>query len=588
MSPRRTLLLAMAALLCLAGTPTLSSSAEIPPLEQRAAWFRQDRFGLFIHWGIYSLIGQGEWIQDTGKIPVTEYEQLVPKFNPSEFNAAEWVAAARQAGQKYIVITAKHHDGFCLFDSKLTDYDVMSSPFRRDVIRELTDECHKQGLRIGYYYSIMDWHHPDYLPRRKWEAATRPVAEADFNRYLEYMQGQIRELMSNYGRVDLLWFDGGWEHQSLEDREKFADIIRIARELQPQLLVNDRAHIGGDFQTPEQYIPATGLLGADGQPALWEACLTMTTGHGSYSPTAWWGYDKNEKAFKPTEELIQKLVDVCSKGGNLLLNVGPMPSGRIQPEMTERLQGIGSWMDQHSEAIYGTTASPFRRYPFFGRVTTKGDVLNVVLFDWPENQKLLLPGLKTAVTDCRFLAKAGPTGEKLPVQVSEAGVSISLPDMPPDPVASVLVVKLAEPPEVVPSTIHPDAQGVVRLNALLADIRAQHGQRARPMSRAGRGYIGDWSNPNDRVIWEFHLAAAGSYRVELEGTAASPEASGQRVEVTVGDQKLIGKIVPEGVKLEGKLQLPTGDLVLSVKLLDAKRTGGPVLDLYEVRLIPVK
>ncbi|MBI3468641.1 MAG: alpha-L-fucosidase [Planctomycetes bacterium] len=258
---------------------------------RRAEWFQDAKFGLFIHWGLYSVLGRGEWVQDVEQIPVSEYEKLARQFNPAKFDVAEWVALARRAGQKYVVITTKHHDGFCLFDSKLTDYDVMSTPFGRDVIKELTDECHRQGMRIGYYYSIMDWHHPDYLPRRSWEqrkgdAKFRSADGADFDRYLEYMRGQIRELLTNYGKIDILWFDGGWERTSEEDRAKFAEILQMARDLQPEILINDRSNVSGDFVTPEQYVPATGVVGADGQPLLFEVCMTMTTGHGSHAPTA--------------------------------------------------------------------------------------------------------------------------------------------------------------------------------------------------------------------------------------------------------------------------------------------------------------
>ena len=334
-------LLALSCALSSAVSRADSPAADVPPLEQRAEWFRHDRFGMFVHWGLYSAIGKGEWVQDTGKIPLEEYVKLAPEFNPDKFDAVAWVAQAKRAGQKYIVITTKHHDGFCMFDSKLTDYKITNTPFGRDICKELADECRKQGMKLGFYYSIMDWHHPDYVPVRKWERGKRSTEGADFDRYVDYMRGQLRELMTGYGPIVTLWFDGGWEHKSPEDKKAFKEIIDMVRQLQPNILVNDRADIGGDYKTPEQFIPATGVLDDEGRPAMWEVCMTMTTGHGSFPPTGWWGYDKNETVFKPTEELLHKLVDVVSKGGNFLLNVGPEPSGRIRPEEAERLEAVG-------------------------------------------------------------------------------------------------------------------------------------------------------------------------------------------------------------------------------------------------------
>ena len=559
-------------------------AAEIPPLAERAEWFRQDRFGLFIHWGMYSLIGKGEWVRHTGKVPEEAYQKLVPQFNPTQFNAAAWVAQARRAGQKYLVITTKHHDGFCMFDSKLTDYDIMSTPLKRDVIKELADECHRQGVRLGFYYSIMDWHHPDYLPRRPWEK-DRSTAGADFNRYIEFMRGQIRELMTNYGRVEVLWFDGGWERKAPEDLKQFQAIIDMARQLQPHILVNNRAFIAGDFDTPEQFIPPTGLVDDQGRPKLWEACLTMTTGHGSFAPTAWWGYDKAETVFKPAEECVQKLVDVASKGGNLLLNIGPTPLGTIRPEEAERMEGIGRWMARHGEAIYGTTASPFHLLPFFGRVTQKGNRLYVHVFDWPEDRRLVLPGLVTEVTKA-CLMEDPQVAVKFRRSPGSRDICLELPQQPSDPVASVIVLDLAGPAQVEPVRIVADAQGRIELPAHYAEIHAKHGQRAKPLSRGGRTYIGNWSNPADVVVWHFELPAAGTYRVQIDAQPASKEAIGQRARLTAGNQKLAGKITAEGLALDQPLKLEAGKVALSVELVDAKRTGPAILDLSGVKLVP--
>ncbi len=566
-----------------------AQAADVPPLEQRAKWFRHDRFGMFIHWGLYAQIGKGEWVQLTGKIPLEEYVKLRPKFNPDQFNAAEWVALAKRAGQKYIVITTKHHDGFCMFDSKLTDYSIMNTPFGRDICKELADECRKQGIKLGFYYSIMDWHHPDYLPIRRWERGKRSTEGAKFDRYVKYMEGQIRELMTNYGPIVALWFDGGWEHKKPADKKAFKTIIDMARQLQPNILVNDRAAIGGDYKTPEQQIPATGVLDKDGRPAMWEACMTMTTGHGSFAPTAWWGYDKNEKVFKPTDELIHKLVDITSKGGNFLLNVGPEPSGRIRPEEAERLEAVGRWMSQYGESIYGTTASPFRMLPFFGRVTQKGNRFYVHVFDWPADRKLVLPGLEDLPTRARLLGRrVKRVGVRRLSRDGNDAVVLTVPRKASDPIDSVIALDFDAPPVVKPLVIRPDKRGKLELSAAYAEIRAKHGQRARPRSERGRTYVGNWSNPQDRVVWCFTMPEAGTYRVKLDARVAAEAAIGQRVAIRVGKRRLIAKITKDGVAVEGTLDIPAGDQELLVRLMDAKRTGPPIIDLFGVTLTPVK
>ncbi len=570
------------------GNNSPASAADIPPLEKRAAWFRHDRFGLFVHWGVYSTIGRGEWVQDTGKIPLAEYVKLYPKFNPKDFDAAEWVAQAKRAGQKYIVITTKHHDGFCMFDSKLTDYTIMNTPFGRDICKELADECRKQGLKLGFYYSIMDWHHPDYTPVRPWEKGKRSTEGADFARYCKYMKGHIRELMSNYGPIVALWFDGGWEHTSDADKKAFKEIIAMAQQLQPNILVNDRAGIGGDYKTPEQRIPATGIVDKDGRPAMWEACMTMTTGHGSFAPTAWWGYDGHEKVFKPTEELLHKLIDITSKGGNFLLNVGPEPSGKIRPEEAERLEAVGRWMEKYSESIYGTTASPFRLLPFFGRVTQKGKRLYVHVFDWPKDGKLALPGLETMPVKAALLGRAGEkVGMKQSKRDDITELVLTLPKEASHPIASVIALDFDTRPMVKPLVIKPGKDGKLKLPAAFVEIRAKHGQRAKPVSRDGRTCVGNWSNPNDVAVWCFTMPKEGSYRIELDARAASKAAIGQKVEISVGKSKLVAKIAKDGIPVEGKLEIPAGAQELSVKLLDAKRTGPDIIDLFGVTLTPV-
>ncbi len=331
--------------------------------DQRMKWWREARFGMFIHWGLYAIPAgewkdqknHAEWIRHTAHIPIETYDKLVDQFNSVKFNADDWVKMAKDAGMKHIVITSKHHDGFCLFDSKHTDFDVMSTPFKRDIMKELSDACQKQGLKMCWYHSIMDWHHPDYLPRRDWEDRSAEGAELD--RYVKYLRGQVSELLTNYGDIGVMWFDGEWE--GTWNHEYGKPLYDLCRELQPNVIVNDRVDKGrqghsgivkdnyaGDFGTPEQQIPATGLPGVD-----WETCMTMNQ-H--------WGYNKFDKDFKSTKDLIQKLADIASKGGNFLLNIGPTAEGLFPQESIVRLREIGDWMKVNSEAIYATKASPFK------------------------------------------------------------------------------------------------------------------------------------------------------------------------------------------------------------------------------------
>ncbi|MGE5199190.1 MAG: alpha-L-fucosidase, partial [Rhodospirillaceae bacterium] len=305
-----------------------------PPPDARLDWWRAARFGMFIHWGLYAIpAGEwngrsdyGEWIRNNARIPIGVYDQFKARFNPAKFDPDAWVRLAKGAGMQYLVITTKHHDGFALFDSKETDWDVMATPYGRDIVRQLADACRRGGIRLGLYYSIMDWHHPDYLPRREWELASRPDAGADFDRYVAFMKGQLKELLSGYGPIGVLWFDGQWEGTWNAARGR--DLYDYVRALQPSIIVNNRVGQGlGDFGTPEQEIPATGVPGAD-----WETCMTMNGN---------WGFNRADKNFKSAQTLVRNLVDVASKGGNFLLNVGPTAEGEFPAESVERLEQIG-------------------------------------------------------------------------------------------------------------------------------------------------------------------------------------------------------------------------------------------------------
>jgi alpha-L-fucosidase len=451
-------LLGLLAALCLtvsvaaAAVPAIETKAE---QDARMQWWREARFGLFIHWGLYAVPAgawggktiYGEWIRNNAQIPLPTYDKFVAQFNPVKFDAAAWVRMAKDAGMKYIVITSKHHDGFAIFDSKVSNFDVMATPFKRDILKELAEACRKEGIKLCFYHSIMDWHHPDYLPRRPWEVKDRPEAGADYDRYVKYMKAQLKELLTSYGDIGVLWFDGEWESTWTEPRGR--DLYDYVRSLQPKIIINNRVGASrsgmeglsadktsaGDFGTPEQTIPATGLPGLD-----WETCMTMNDN---------WGYNKNDQAWKSPQDLIRKLADIASKGGNFLLNVGPTAEGVFPGPGIERLAAIGRWMKANGESIHGTQASPFKSLPW-GRATQKsavaGTKLYLHVFDWPKDGTLTAPGLLSDPRRAYFLADAGKAA--LAWSRAEDAVVIKVPEAAPSADDTVIVLELASRPDV--------------------------------------------------------------------------------------------------------------------------------------------
>lgn len=417
--------------------------------DARLEWWRDARFGMFIHWGVYAVpAGEwngkavntaGEWIMNGADIRVAAYEPLARRFNPTKYDPAEWVRIAKDAGMKYIVITSKHHDGFCLFDTKTTNWDVVdATPYGKDLLRPLAEECRKQGLKFCTYYSIMDWHHPAQQHGAKTYNPTemKPGRKPE---YVAYMKTQLQELLDSCD-PDVLWFDGEWPDWWTEEDGR--DLYAFLRGLKPSLIINNRVGKGrqgmeglnkgdreyvGDFGTPEQQIPATGVPGVD-----WESCMTMNDT---------WGFHRHDHNWKSTETLVRNLVDSASKGGNYLLNVGPTAEGEIPPESVERLAAIGRWMARNSESIYATSASPFAALPW-GRCTMKqrdgGATLYLHVFDWPQEGKLLLPGLQNEVRSARLLA----TGDVLHVGNQDGAVAIELPAAAVEPVDTVVVLEV--------------------------------------------------------------------------------------------------------------------------------------------------
>jgi alpha-L-fucosidase len=492
--------------------------------DQRMEWFREARFGLFIHWGVYSVpAGEwngnknyGEWFLEETKMPVSQYEKYASQFDPAKFNARDWVRLAKEAGMKYIVITSKHHDGFGMFRSDMTDWCIKSTPFQRDPLKELADACKAEGVTLCFYHSIMDWHHPDWGTRRAWN--DRASGTPDMDKYVDFMKGQLKELLTRYGPIGILWFDGEWE--SPWTYERGADLYKYVRELQPSIIVNNRVGKGrvgmsgmddnkqgvGDYGTPEQEIPATGF----GPGIDWESCMTMN-GH--------WGYNKNDQNWKSTATLVRNLIDCASKGGNYLLNVGPTSEGLIPAPSVERLKEIGAWMKVNHESIYGTTASPFKKLPW-GRCTTlahgKNTTLYLHVFDWPTNGSLLVPGLKNKPGKVYLLSD--PKHRSLRSRNTPEGVSIAVPAVSPNPLSTTVVLTLKGNPEIEPPVLTQQPDGSLVLPAAEARL---HGSQVRYESGERRDNIGFWLSAEDWVDWEFRTVRLGKCKVTAEIAATS-------------------------------------------------------------------
>lgn len=360
-------------------------------MDARTKWFQEARFGMFIHWGIYSVAARHEWVKNFERITDEEYQKYFEHFNPDLYDPEAWAKAAKYAGMKYAVLTTKHHDGFCLWDSKLTDYKATNTPAGRDLLKPFVEAFRKHGLKIGFYHSLIDWHHPEFPvdgrhPQRDDEKFKKQTKNRDIKKYAEYLHAQVRELLTQFGKIDALFFDFSYpkyEYLGMKGKGKedwqSEKLIKMIRELMPNVVINDRTEIPQDFYTPEQFQPR-GWVHMDGKPVIWEACQTM---NGS------WGYCRDNGFFegnsfdwKSSEILIKMLIDTVSKGGNMILNVGPTARGQFEPKVLERLHDIGEWMKQHSRSIYGTTKSEFKA-PQDCRFTQNGNRLYLHIFSWP-------------------------------------------------------------------------------------------------------------------------------------------------------------------------------------------------------------
>lgn len=419
-------------------------------IPEHMEWFVADRFGMFIHWGIYSVAGRHEWVQSREKRGTDEYGKYMQFFDPDLYDPKSWARDAKAAGMKYAILTSKHHDGFAMWDTATTEFNVMNTPARRDVLKEWVEAFRSEGIRIGFYFSVIDWHHEHYTmdsshPRRdeNWESFNEG---RDFSRYRKYLYEQVRELLTNYGTIDVLWFDWTPPEKTSADWDSAA-LTKLVRVLQPGIILNDRIGYpeGADLVTPEEY-QASSWPTRNGERVIWETCQTL---NGS------WGYDRDNHNWKSPKLLLSLLIDTVSKGGNVLLNVGPTARGEIQQESRQTLAEIGDWMRRHSRSIYGCTASEFEA-PTDCRYTQNGNRLYLHILNWPLSH-IHLPGIAGKVAFARFLhdgseaqfKDADPTAVAQNVDMpEEAGdVIVSIPTVKPGvsvPVIELLLTDITE------------------------------------------------------------------------------------------------------------------------------------------------
>jgi alpha-L-fucosidase len=586
MNPRQLILLACvtAAWTLLVNSLAFAATEEDAYTSPRTAWYRDAKYGMFIHWGIYAVpAGEwkgkqpkdaGEWIMHHQKIPIADYEPLAKQFNPTKFDAKEWARVAKSAGMKYVVITSKHHDGFCMFDTAVTDYNVVkATPFKRDPMKELAAACKEAGLKFAFYHSIMDWHHPELSGY--WNADKNAAKDANDPRVKKYVDGQLKpqlkELITQYDPA-ILWFDGEWVPWWTE--EKGRDLEQFCRQLKPDIIINNRVGkrkmTDGDYETPEQEIPVAAL-----GKRLWETCMTLNDT---------WGYKKTDQHWKKPADVVHKLADIAGKGGNFLLNVGPTAEGIIPPESVRILEEAGQWVRPNGEAIYGTTHA-LAASPKWGSITRKGNTWYAIVFDWPKDGQPLKVPAATPVKSARLLTGSGEVKAGAP---SESGIELTLPAQKPSEPAAVVVLEFDGPPkasamggagEPVPVSI----DGSYTLPAGAAIVRGK-------TLRLEGTSIGYWTEPKDVVEWVIEPAKGAKLDVSI--TCAVGDGAGGEYTVAVGDQKLTAKAKSTGgweqyktLRL-GQVKVPAGRTSVSIKSNGKPR--GALMNLQSVKLDPAR
>lgn len=565
-------------------------------LDQRLSWWREARFGMFIHWGLYAVpagewkgqpvAGIGEWIMNRARIPVKEYAQLATRFNPVKFNAEEWVKVAQAAGQKYIVITSKHHDGFAMYGSKVSQYNIVdATPFHRDPMKELSAACQRHGIRLCFYYSqAQDWHDPNGVGN-SWDY---DESKKDFAKYFnELVKPQVREILTQYGPIGLIWFDTPMKIT----KEQSQELTDFVHSIQPACIVSGRVgHDVGDYRSMgDNQIPVK-VMDYD-----WESPITLNDT---------WGFKKDDHNWKSSRTLIRQLVDVVSKNGNYLLNVGPTAEGVIPAPSVDRLREVGRWMDTNREAVTAAGPSPFPYEFAWGSITTQPGKLYLHVIDWPKGE-FVLYGLKTRVKAARLLARPAA-----PLKIAQSfdgkadlhALRIQLPAAAPDPNVSVIALDLDGAPEVQPG-LRQQPDGKVTLSPIFAETPGAK------FTVDNRGVTTGWLTAEGSLKWKFRLAQPGNYEVELITTETRPPRpaagdaaeAGHVVQVTVGGRQATGTIVNRQVVSNernprwkdyrnpiGTVQLDgPGEMELTLqpqKVVAVEKLG---LTLREVQLVPV-
>lgn len=577
----------------LTAAPSRTLPAADADRERRLKWFREARFGLFIHWGVYAvpagewkgklIPGIGEWIMNRAKIPVTEYEQLATQFNPVKFNADEWVKMAKDAGMKYIVITSKHHDGFAMYHSKASKYNIVdATPFKRDPLKELAAATQKHGLKLGFYYSqTQDWHEPDAVGN-DWDFPDDK--KKNFQKYLdEKVKPQVREILTGYGPIGLIWFD---TPRNIT-REQSQELVDLVHQIQPDCLVSGRVGHGlGDYDSAGDNQISVGQVKRD-----WETPVTLNDT---------WGFKKDDNKWKPTATLIQQLVQVVSRGGNYLLNVGPTAEGVIPQPSVDKLREVGQWLKTNNEAVYGNGPSPYPYELPWGIITTKPGKLYLHVFDWPKKE-LVIYGLKSKVRGARLLANGSKLkfAQQSDAKLDHNALTIQLSVAAPDKYDSVIVLDLIGNAQVDTSlSQQPDAS--VTLPAFLSEV---HKSGANNLRFDARGVTENWLNTDEWLSWNFKIARPGTFDVVVVTSTQKYGRvweGGHEVGLEVGGQKLSGLVDEDGKEIPpanpywtymiskiGRVAIDKPgpqSLALRAEKINAERKIG--LTLVAVKLIP--
>jgi len=512
------------------------------PDMHRLDWFREAKFGMFIHWGPYSCLAgewngrqvpvgrNAEWIMKELKIPVAEYRKAAHEMNPVKFDAEQLVDLAKSAGMKYIVITAKHHDGFAMYHSKVTDYNIFDwTPFKRDPLKELAKACAGKGIRFCVYYSHReDWDHPGGYGNN-WDYdndwGSDIYNREKFGKYLEEKaKPQLKELLTEYGPLGLVWFDRGM--YTPEQGKEFADLVHS---LQPNTLINGRVgHYDQEFLGDYQSMSDNGMP-PGGLEEYWETPMTLNRT---------WGYSKFDTRWKSPETVIQRLVEIASRGGNYLLNIGPKGDGEIPEETVKIFNSVGPWIRRNAESIYGTSASPFGELKW-GYCTIRDNKVYLFIRDWPQDRKLTVSGLRNEVRSAYFLAAGS---EKIIMTKNENDLIISLPSAPPDFPFSVVVLETDGSPQVDPPVVNQDDKGRAELNYLTVTT---YGKTVTRFNRKGGFHISKWTGPEDYAEWRINIARPGNYRINIS-YAANKEWEGTPFEIAVGKALIKRSVMPTG------------------------------------------